>query len=453
MFIRGMPSFVKRKFTRGLQLTSYLFNAPILGFFSLLAATTPINKATNKPRILVLTRERFRGDIDALVSTNVGDFHSLDSGWAFFYLTKFYQNKNRKFSESVGSECESVNVERVKYRRFLLRVFKYLQVSSRTNFRLCIIPNSHYKQDLDIAFVLKQLNIPVICIQRECFNTGLRHQTYQAEKCKIIGSFPGTKIITHNEIMKSIFEKTHFIPLGDCVSFGALRFSNYEFSKYKRPGSMDISERQVTLFSFPPGVGVFKLSALYENKNMNWPEKDEASFQSLFEQVHEAIIELAVENRNVQFVIKVKGLDKFQEAFALLANKQEIELETIKNLRISENEDVNQLIQNSDCCIAFNSSTMLEVAAFGAPLIVPYFAEAKQSKMQDFIQLREMFSAFNVAHSKKRLKEMVILATVEQLPSSKDDSLVEEKFREYLCMEPEKVLTQYKDFIELHLNS
>ena len=129
----------------------------------------------------------------------------------------------------------------------------------------------------------------------------------------------------------------------------------------------------------------------------------------LFIDLNEAILELAYENKDIDFVIKPKAdfISSSLPPLYKIHNDFVGKFGKLKNYSISPDENVYKLIIDSDIVCGMESSTSIESLLFGKEIIVPFFYNYIKSDF--FIKSfpwKEQLEYFTIASSKKEFKEI-----------------------------------------------
>ena len=144
------------------------------------------------------------------------------------------------------------------------------------------------------------------------------------------------------------------------------------FFNYNRLITKNFSKRikkKLTLFSFTHRSGLYgkNIGVNFFFSNKGWIK--------LFKNVHKSIYELAIENPEIEFVIKTKwDLEWHEQILKDIGYPKNLP----DNLIISSNISVLHLIRSSTAIAAFNSTVILESAIFGHKVICPNFNEVNK---------------------------------------------------------------------------
>jgi hypothetical protein len=119
--------------------------------------------------------------------------------------------------------------------------------------------------------------------------------------------------------------------------------------------------------------------------------------------VHGAFAEMAISRPDIDFFVKTKWDGNWRTAFHQAVNSRDISYNDIPNLLFSDEGDVHRLILDSCCVIALNSTTALEAAVLGRPVIRPYYSDAAGSASDHMLFVGED-DGFIYAESENSLK-------------------------------------------------
>ncbi len=292
------------------------------------------------------------------------------------------------------------NCLRSLYRRILPRLYKSLSISA------VLGATPHYQQDHDLGVVSKELGVPYIILMKECLITNTKHhQRIVSYYSKIDrGSF--SHILVHNNVTKEAISDSGVVGPTEISSLGCIRMDPYlerlRTLKYSDPNAGDRT-KHVVLFSFVQTVG------LYGWVVGTLPNRSQPGFFDLFDKVHQVIGDLARVLPDVRFTIKAKWpgpwFPKEIEASLKLVG---INISELDNLEISSEKPAQDLIIDSDVVVSFGSTTMLESAIAGKPVIVPSFSEATQPEFQEYIQLKDTYPAYEIVNSPDELRDLIL---------------------------------------------
>jgi len=246
---------------------------------------------------------------------------------------------------------------------------------------------------------------------------------------KRAGRFKGSHIIVHNKMMKDFFVRNGFCNTDNISALGCLRMDAFVkrvklSSQNIRKKKADYYRKKVTLFSFTYGYRQRGLSAF---KGMpDFPKHRDKGFVKIFEKVHTSIAKLALQNENVDFVIKPKWGGIWIDEIEYVLSKNNIESKNIDNLFIDSNVNVYDLIAGSDVICGFTSTAILEAAIAAKHVVVPYFEEALKVEYNELLDFKDYFHLFDIAHSADEFERLIIEGL--EKPTRVDMDLLQERY-------------------------
>jgi len=368
---------------------------------------------TQKPTILALNPDRFRGDLQCLA--NSGEFRVLKVPfqWQTRVLALFWTKQLRQEFDLVkyyNPEGDPL-ITKIQYelrsflRKFLPSLYTHLKVD-------CVIGAAiHYKQDYDWGLVSDEIGVPYVVLHRENLVTAPGHIKHNHDRFGKMGTFKGSHIIVQNDVMRDVIIRSGFTTAEKTSALGALRMDDYikriRRSADRKSANLGQKRKMVVLFSFHHGTGML---GVFQKKNQNvaWAEESDFGWKGLFNHVHTAIAQLAVEHSEVDFVIKPKWGGSWIEKIDSVLLENGIDQSKLGNLTITAEVDAHDLILASDVLCGFGSTALLEAAIAGKPVIVPYFDEVSDPKYADYVQFRNELDIFDVAHSIDDFKELIV---------------------------------------------
>ena len=141
-----------------------------------------------------------------------------------------------------------------------------------------------------------------------------------------------------------------------------------------------------------------------------WNDQDD-KYELLAEKLQKEITEyynLTGDGRDaVDFIIKAKWPGIWIEEIERCLYKAGLNVEDQDNLIVTADIPAHDLILSADVVISVGSTTMLESAIAGLPVIVPSFAEAEKPDYQEFIQLLDTYMIYDIAYCERELEDLV----------------------------------------------
>lgn len=352
------------------------------------------------PIVLALTPARFRGDLEALVATGKLRILAIKKSTQDLINNLYYDNWPIDYEKLNHPANDPVLAERQqRYRGFLEHFLNTLFTRLRVDAVLSATYN--YKQDQDIAFVSERIGRPWIVLQRENLVTTAKQRDIIVRRCATMGRFFGSLIVLHNETVRRTMIECGFASDQQAQTLGCVRMDGF-LRRLPLPPPRT-RRRRVTLFSFVHGVGMIGVLNAFS------PRRD-IGFIRLFEDSHAEIFRLARERPDVDFVIKTKWsggawFDEIDKAYRLAG----IAPGTLSNVTVTAEGDPQDLILGSNVVCGFGSTTLLEAAAAGRPVVVPLFHEATDPYYREFVLLRdELDRLFQVARSPEAFRRLIL---------------------------------------------
>lgn len=358
------------------------------------------NTSGTRATILALNPDRFRGDLEILAAT--GEFRILKAPfeWQARLLGEFYP-PDTKLTQLMGAEGSSITANaRRRLHKFLRR---FLRTLYRTTNVQCVIGAAiHYRQDVDWGAVSAEIGVPYVVLHRENLLAAPEHCREFIERGRSYGKFLGSHLIVHNEIAKRVWSESGFVAPEHVSVIGCLRMEPYLQRVRSRTPRSDGQQKRACLFSFGPGTGLFGLAVGH------WPTDPDFGLVQLCKRTHVAFGELARAHPDIEFIIKPKWDGKWIESVEQILREAGIVLSACPNLKFLPDADAHDLILNSDVVIGYASTTLLEAAVAGTPVIMPYFDEALAPEFSDHVSFRDERDVFDVANSPEQLKLLVV---------------------------------------------
>jgi hypothetical protein len=348
--------------------------------------------------VAILDIDRFRDEIEAmlrvkkwsLINFSIGIQDKINALHAYS-LENINRGKNQEFLRNKR------NKKRVNYlRRILPKIIEQTQI---TCFLSC---GMYYARNIDWEIACEEIGIPFLCLHREGVgvDANLRKKNMAPLVCNY-RKFYGSKLLVGNNAFKDILVSNNYIDSEKISVVGVPRadlFVNYEKKPKKNKG-------KIVLFSFPH-TALLTAMAKKEKKKF-FCEKKKMGFYDLFYDVHTMLSLFAIENPDIDVIIKPKWysgdwkvhIDKSIDAALNIKGKNS----RIPNLRVIDDISAKKLIIDSSLVIAFNSSVILESVIAKIPVVIPSYLEAS-SKHSDSVAWISYLDRLNFAKSSSELK-------------------------------------------------
>jgi surface carbohydrate biosynthesis protein len=375
---------------------------------------------SDKITILAINADKFRGDPECLAQVSKFRVLTMDGKWARRLITAFTDKKpslNKYMNAEVGDELYGL---KEKIDLFFGGLLSSLSMFIKID---CIISH-HYVYFADWPWVMNfaKRGIPYILIFREGLARSDRTYDGLTERHRNYKGYPVMHVVVNNKRCKETFVKSGFVDDDHTSAYGALRM-DYLLKQIAAGNGGHISKckdrrKRVTLFFFGYDMSLFGKEKLAEPETVFgnkyryveniWPHR-----MDLFRDLHIAIISLAQKLPEVDFVIKPKPevLSKRNTSWdevMRIVNEMDIDLNKLKNYTFEPNAHVHDLILNSDVVIALQSSTAIESAIAGKPVIFPLFYNYKETMNFNDFSWRNHLDLFDVAESANEMESLVI---------------------------------------------
>ena len=397
------------------------------------------------PVILALSENRFRDDLRILSGVSGFTIYTIKADWLIriarlFYDDNYNINRTDFFGENIPQKILAAReIYRSLLRSTLPKVFKVFNIK-------CVIGAAiGYKQDYDFGAVSNSLGCPYIVLQRENLITNKAHYEFFREKAETLIPFEGSYIVTHNDVCKKAFIDCGYASEENISSLGCLRMDEY-VSKLEQK-NITSEAKCVTLFSFPPGVGVLDKYYLENLGNKNWPEKDRLGLFNYYRNVHVTFTELARDNPEINFYIKTKNSGDWIDNVKNIIQSAGIELNNISNLIITNDINVQELIKKSSVICGYGSTTLLEASIIAKPVVVPFFDELTQEKYKDYAHFPDEMDIFDIAKTTEDFKRLIIERINSNIISDNVMERRKEVFEKYVSSLSGDATRKYTDLI------
>ncbi len=299
---------------------------------------------TNGITLLAINHSRFRGDLEVLTQSGF-KVYIMPYEWQTRIFHAYRDLESKKEFKTPPTDS-SISTDRFRVRKYLPHLLRKIFYKKSID---CVIgAGLFYNQDLDWGAATTSIGYPYVIFHRE--NLVVNKDTYldAVKRAKLLNEmgFFGTAIVFQNKVMKGIYDKYSGVSANKIHALGATRMDQYVRDVRSKKNTLNNS--RITLFTFPTSNCI-----LPENyNNFGW--------HKLHKEVHTSFVELAIQNPEIEFVIKHKGVE-WEETEALLS---ELSAFNITNLKIygELSYDTHKLILESDVVTGFCSTALLESA-------------------------------------------------------------------------------------------
>ena len=350
----------------------------------------PVNPdgGAGKFTVLALSCEYYRKDPQVLAGMPGVRVLAMPQRWQTRLIFQFYDQGFHWF-QYMNPPAGSVLVQqKVKLRNFLRgflpRLYRRLGVD-------CVIaPHIHFYPDGDWGAVSHEVGYPFVVLQRENMVLAKYLREHVSWRVKHIGHFEGTKVIVHNRHMRELYLDAGIVQPKQIEALGCIRMDSF-VAKAKQAAPPHNARKRIVYFPF------------YLGTTFDEP------IRPFFNAAHVALVEFTAEHPDVDVLIKPKEKfypkwrDDFDQAMALAG----LSPEKIRNLTIRCEGDAQEIIMQADVVSGLQTTTLLEAALAGRPVVIPYFKEMDDPEYDARTMFRESFDHFDVARDAAEYKRQL----------------------------------------------
>ncbi len=380
-----------------------------LGLYSILADVSvrfvkPIGRNNHQAKhtILVTDYERFRGDVDIFSRHPDFQFLSISPTFLLYLLavfvrepiqqewidsTHFFGVRGEFAAERPGSKiAKQREVYRIFLERFLPEFFRRLSVNMIVN------SDARYRREADFIRVATQVGVPQVCYYREALYIVPAHFKHAVDRHRILGPFYSRFIAVQNAVARKTFVDAEICPPENIIIRGCPRMDDF-IGKVNSREMKECSSKgkQVTFFSCPRGAQL---------KDLSYFSFFEASLA-----VMRAFARLAVVHPDIHFVIKMKDMHlkgpnngQMGSYISEIEKSAQQPINRISNIEFcTERMAAQETILNSHVVCGMQSTTILEAAIAGKPIILPHIKEIREKeRVEEVLMFREYYHLFDI---------------------------------------------------------
>lgn len=348
-------------------------------------AAAPTAQGIKPFNLLILTKPMFNED----VLTTFGN----DPRFRLYGVHRqVFKALARSFLSIHVDDNNYVNLEAVDeagkhaYRAYCVRVLRWLLKFRR--YHAVLTANYAYHAEREWAAACETVGVPFIALHKENIRSpgfaSFMEKIYRERR----GPFTGRRILVYNQLEKDIECRAGVAP-ADCITVtGMPRMDRCHAIRRDREPSRQ-QEARVLFFSFGPktllpGI-VRKLSGPPHTRYWEKMDADteRLGWRQLFDDMHQAMLKLAVENPDITVLIKSKGVSGDKETAQIMSALKVDRLPA--NLKVLFGGDPLECIVRSDVVCGFNTTALLESVAVGIPVVVPRWGEYVDPIMSHYI--------------------------------------------------------------------
>jgi hypothetical protein len=357
---------------------------------------------SNKYTILALDSERYRGDLDVLAKSDKFRVLHIRQGWQMLLIQanlkgKHYIHEFKNIDKNTDLYNKHKNTQ-LLITNVLTKLYKIISIDCVTTVHFKYLPDYYW------TMASESLNIPYIMLYRECNLMSPIIYDMVLSMMASQGVFHGSHVIVHNQKCKDVFIQSNFAKENMITIASALRMdalvNNINQDKYKNI-TKENKRKKFTLFYFPVDSSMFGIKnnkvdvKKYYSSSNYWDKKER-----FFIQLHETILKLADENRDIDFIIKPKDIfmhEKSWNFYEKVVLKSGVDVKKLDNYIVDAYADVHSLIVESDVVCVGQSSTTIESLILGKRVIFPAFFEYMDTEYFKQFPWRNHLGLFDIA--------------------------------------------------------
>ena len=406
-----------------------------------------------KPALLALCPERFRGDLEALDAEGTYRIISCPTSLVYLLNALYLQNSEDLHGNYHKRDYYSKDTDTQYYKQRKKLSWFYKNLLPKLYGRLGVVssisPNFTMPQFDLLGVDGSEVGYPYIVIHREGLIISPGLELRDKRWVTKAGKFPGDFLIVHNEIQKRALLESGYIDPTQIAALGCIRMDPFVKRVKKSEGQVKIQSKtkRLVLFSFTPGQGLVGMSGLKDMSN--FPENREDGLWELFFQVHAVVAEIAAENPDLSVVIKAKWLENWYDVIAESLGRVGLRIDDLTNLTVTDTQDAQELILGADVVTSYGSTTLIEAGIAGKAVVLPIFEEAENPEYAPYVFFCNHLDLFDVARSREQFKEMLEDHLFQpQKPTAKTMERRWQIFNDYVSDINGGALSRYIDSIE-----
>ncbi len=390
------------------------------------------SKTSNKFTLLALDSERYRGDIDILAKSENFRVLHIKQGWERL-LTEVYLN---------GIEIDSIleahnDVElsdkhkktQLLITKILSKLYKIIDIDCVTTVHFKYLPDHYW------TLVSENLNIPYIMLYRECNLMSPYIYNKVLFLMMRFKTFHGSHVIVHNKKCKDVFIEANFFEERKITIASALRM-DYLVNNINQRNNNNLTQekkrKKFTLFYFPIDSSMFGARRRTIGDQTYYSDSWWSERERFFSQLHNVILKLAKENKDIDFIIKPKEIfmhEKSWNFYEKVIADSDIDIKKLNNYIVDASADTHNLISDSSIICGGQSSTTVESLVLGKRFILPAFCGYTSTEYFKQFPWRKHLNLFDVATNTTEF-ENIFYDAVQS--SGINDNVIEKRRELYL---------------------
>jgi hypothetical protein len=325
------------------------------------------------------------------------------------------QLNNKRYA----SNDPAIEASKQDYREFLSTMWAHFREVKPVD--AVISANFGYFAQREFGAALKEAGTPLIVLHKENVKSPARVE-YWDPIYRTRGTFEGNKILVYNDTERSLQIRTGVAEPDQIVVTGMPRLDRiHEWRESHAEAKKAPTPPTVLLFSFWRKEKLTATERITADRIRVDDADDEwsgLSWNTLCEQTHRAVVEVARRRPDARVIIKTKAFSRRVEDILGILTDGGADLPA--NVKVVSGGDPFPLIKDSSVVVGFNTTALLEALAAGKPVIVPNFAEATDERMRPLVI--DVGSAAARPQSQQELIDMICGCLDAPMPSSSEIS-------------------------------
>jgi hypothetical protein len=415
-------------------------------------------KSSVKTTVLMLDSSRYRGDIDILSkSDNLRVLH-LRQGVQNFLVNVFLKSDIELSDITNIQRSSKIYNQHIKtlmlFRKVLKKLYSLVSVDCVTTVHFKYLPDYYW------TIVSEELSVSYISLHRECNIMSPVTHNLIVRMMEKIGEFHGSHIIVHNEKCRRAFLDANFVSAEKITIGGALRMDEIGGNKLDYVNRFTTDKKKVfTLFYFPLSSSTFCSDKYniekYNINNILWERKGKYGCwrfkKDLFVALHTKILEMAVENPDIDFIIKTKSefmTTNSWKFYERLLSHSNIDFKMLSNYRIEDKVDTHSLISGSNVVCGLQSSSTAESIFMNKKVVIPLFYGLRNTKHYDLFPWINYEDLYCVIEDVQSFEKKVLTACENGTLEYKiNHNRKKQLFKECFGFDDRKSLSRYEKTI------
>ena len=342
-----------------------------------------------RPTVLVLQADRILADMRVLAEGGEIRVLDLNEPWLARIVFSFFPDGLGWVPYVAAQPKAPVKQLRPLLRKFLLAFLPHFY--RRVPVDCVVRTDVKLGTDYDWCAVSEQLGVRYVLLQREnLIGQPPGFVAWQIERDRAIGRFEGSHLITYNHCSRDRYVKVGVADPEQTSVLGCLRMDRLIRSAREEK----LRNRQNRITVFPIAFG----------------RASNDTTRRVFDDVYGVIGQFALDHPDISVVIKIKKQwAKGNPDIAIGQSLKEngIDPSQLSNLHFTAEGDAQDFIFASDVVVGLNSTTILEAAVAGRPVIAPAFDVLRTDDIWPQIKFADDLDIFDVPRDAAEFGEML----------------------------------------------